>query len=507
MSQPEPVNPSPLDPQVESRPGLLRALGLGMAVAVVVGNVIGSGIFFKPGAIAADAGSFPMIISTWVVGGMLCILGALCFAELAAMLPRAGGPYVYIREAYGRPAAFLFGFNEFLFSRPAAIGALSVAFIESLAAAIGWSVGIPVKVLLAWGMIGSVAWVNIVGVIWGGRLQGLTTLIKGGFLFLVGLAPFVFAATGNPEFSAANYSTSIAPESPSFLAQFSLVLLAVMWAYDGWHGIAPVAEEIRDPQKNIPRALFLGVGILIFLYVLANFAYHGVLTMQEVKDAGTTAGPSMVDKLLSPYGADTARLGVAAMGAVVMCSTFSGINSNLLLAPRIVFAMGRDGVFFRTLGKVHVNYRTPAVAIATQAVMAMLMVLATAIIVRFGSALEQSEFVQQLLGGEKFQQTTIFNILTNFVVFSASIFYALCVLAVFVLRRKYPDWERPYRTWGYPVVPAVFVAFYAWFLWQIYFGKPLEARLGLLIIASGLPVYFAYQFWARRHPDNPLDGQ
>jgi len=507
LSQSPKSLPSPLEPEIESRPGLLRALGLWMAVAVVVGNVIGSGIFFKPGAIAAAAGSFPMIISAWIVGGLFCILGALCFAELAAMLPRAGGPYVYIREAYGRPAAFLFGFNEFLFSRPAAIGALSVAFIETLAAAFNWQFGITFKVLLSWAIIGFVAWVNVVGVIWGGRLQGLTTLIKGGFLLLVGLAPFLFALFGNPEFAVANYQTTITPEQLTWSAQFGTVLLAVMWAYDGWHGIAPVAEEIRDPQKNIPRALFMGIGILMFLYLLANFAYHGVLTMQEVKAAGDTAGPSMVEKLLTPYGADIARLGVAAMGAVIMCSTFSGINSNLLLAPRIVFAMGRDGVFFRTLGRVHVNYRTPAAAITIQALMAMAMVLATALIVRFAGSLEQSSLVQQLLEGQQLKQATIFDMLTNFVVFSASIFYALSVLAVFVLRWKHPSWERPYRTWGYPLTPTLFVAFYAWFLWQIYLSKPLESKLGLLIIAAGLPVYFAYQFWARRHPDNPTDGQ
>ncbi len=507
MNRPEPSTPSPLDPTVESRAGLLRVLGLGTSVAVVVGNVIGSGIFFKPGAIAAAAGSFPLIISTWIVGGVLCILGALCFAELAAMLPQAGGPYVYLREAYGRPAAFLFGFNEFLFSRPAAIGALSVAFVESLAAALGWEMRVEAKVFLSVSLIGLVAWVNVVGVIWGGRLQGLTTLIKGGFLFLVGIAPFAFASAGYGGFDIANYTTSIPLQDVSWSARLGVVLLAVMWAYDGWHGIAPVAEEIRDPQKNIPRALFWGVGILMFLYVLANFAYHGVLTMQEVRASGTTAAPAMIQKLLDPFGDRTAQLGVAAMGAVIMCSTFSGINSNLLLAPRIVFAMGRDDVFFRALGRVHVNYRTPATAIIIQAAMAMLLIVATAVLIEFAEVLQNIAVIQQLAGGQELKQSTIFDILTNFVVFSASIFYMLCVFAVYVLRKMHPDWERPYRTWGYPVVPAVFVLFYLWFLAQIYLGKPWESRLGLLIIALGLPVYFAYQFWAKRHPENPRDGQ
>ena len=507
MNRPHNPPPSPLDPHFESRSGLLRVLGLGTAVAVVVGNVIGSGIFYKPGAIAAAAGSFPLIISTWVVGGVLCILGALCFAELAAMLPQAGGPYVYLREAYGRPAAFLFGFNDFLFARPAAIGALSVAFVEALASAFDWQAPIVLKVAMSLSLIALVAWVNLVGVIWGGRLQGLTTIIKGGFLLLMGLAPFVFVAAGWGGFEVANYATSAPVEDVSLSTRFGIVLLAVMWAYDGWHGVAPVAEEIRAPQKNIPRALIWGVGILIFLYVLANIAYHGVLSMQEVEAAGTKAAQAMIKKLLVPLGDTTAQLGVAAMGAVIMCSTFGGINSNLLLAPRIVFAMGRDDVFFRALGRVHVNYRTPATAIMIQAAMAMLLIVATAVLIESADSLKTIAIVQQLTGEQDLKQSTIFDILTNLVVFSASIFYMLCVFSVFVLRKMHPDWERPYRTWGYPFVPAAFVLFYLWFLAQIYLGQPWESRLGLLFIALGLPVYFAYQYWAKRHPEDPHDGQ
>lgn len=507
VSTPTETVPSPLNPRMESRAGLLRVLGPGMAIAVVVGNVIGSGIFFKPGAIAADAGEFPLIISAWVFGGFLCVLGALSFAELAAMLPRAGGPYVYLREAYGRPAAFLFGFNEFLFSRPAAIGALSVAFTDSLAAALRWEMPVTVKVLFAISVIAVVAWINVVGVIWGGRLQGLTTLLKGGFLFLIGIAPFVFSMGGAGGVTAANYATTVVPEQLAWSVRFGAVLLAVMWAYDGWHGISPIAEEIREPHKNIPRALILGVGILTVLYVLANVAYHGVLTMDEVKAAGTKVAPTMVGKLLTPWGANAAHLGVASIGAVIMCSTFSGINSNLLLAPRIVFAMGRDGVFFRSLGRVHVNYRTPAAAIVIQAGMAMGLVIGTAVMINFGESLGRIPLVAQLTGGQPFVQMTIFDTLTNFVVFSASIFYMLSVLAVFVLRWKHPDWERPYRTRGYPFVPAAFVLFYCWFLAQIYLAKPFESQLGLAMIVLGLPVYFAYGAWAKRHPEDAGDGQ
>jgi len=493
-----------------------------MALAMVVGNVIGSGIFLKPGIIAAVAGDFRLILAGWVLGGGLCILGGLCFAELAAMMPRAGGIYVYLREAYGRGVAFLFGWVEFLFGRTASIGALSVAFVASLEKALeptGIVFGLWGKATLAVCLICAMAWVNIIGAIWGGRVQAGTTLIKAGFLGLLALLPFLVMFAGYDEFSIINYSTTIdfparqqavaqaavgsslgaeVAQSPRFgdrhspAAKFALVMLAVMWAYNGWHGITPVAEEIRRPGRNIPLALFGGIGTLILLYVAVNFAYHGVLTMTEMAEAGELGAQRMVEKLLASGGSGAVRVGVATMSAVVMCSTFGAINANMLNGPRISFAMGRDDVFFRQLGRVHVNYRTPSVAITVQAVMAAGLVVTSGVLV---------------VAVRGFQQTTIFEILTNFVIFSASIFYVLAVGAVIVLRRKHPEWERPYRTWGYPVVPVLYILFYIWFLSQVYLRQSFEAKAGLGLIALGLPVYFAWKHWAARHPEDVTDGQ
>lgn len=488
---PEPL-PDALSPNVESRPGLLRVLGPGMALAMVVGNVIGSGIFFKPGGIAKEAGDFSLIITAWIVGGVVCILGALCFAELAAMLPRAGGLYVYLREAYGRPVAFLYGWSEFLFGKPASIGALSVAFVVTLMKVGDWNIGPVAEVGLAVTLIAVMAWVNIVGVIWGGRVQAGTTLIKAGFLAVVALLPFVMAISGAPGVDWANYATSIVPQQTTIGLQFAAAMLAVMWAYNGWHGITPVAEEVRDPGRNIPLALFGGIGILILLYVGANCAYHSVLTMPEMSASGETAAQTMIEKLLTPHGTSVARFGVALMSAVIMCSVFGAINSNMLNGPRVSFAMGRDDVFFRGLGRVHVNYRTPAVAIFVQAVMSSLLVIASAVLVNTVAALAE---------------TNIFNMLTDYVVFSASIFYVLAVLAVIVLRRKHPEWDRPFRTLGYPVVPIVYVGFYAWFLSQVYLGKPFEAWTGIVLISLGLPVFYGWKKWSARHPEDVTDGQ
>jgi basic amino acid/polyamine antiporter, APA family len=512
----------PLPEGVESRPGLIRVLGPGMAIALVVGNVIGSGIFAKPGGIAAVGGDFRLIITAWIVGGGLCVLGGLCFAELAAMLPRAGGMYEYLRVTYGRMVAFLFGWADFLFRTPASMGALSVIFVASLEEALkptGVSFGLWTEIAMASALILGMGWVNIVGVIWGGRVQAGTTLIKAGFLTLIALLPFLVMAFGIWEFDFSNYGTVIdvgqwrqvsvdaglgatsgllAREESSlgqpdtFGVKFAVIMLAVMWAYNGWHGITPVAEEIRNPQRNIPFALFAGIGVLILLYVSANFAYHGVLTMDEMGRAGTEGAQQMVRKIFSSSSSNVVATAVAMMSAVIMCSTFGAINSNMLNGPRISFAMGRDDVFFRQLGRVHVNYRTPATAILVQTLMAIGLVVMSGVLV-------------SMVDG--FQQTSIFDMLTDFVIFSASIFYMLAVLAVIILRWKHPDWERPYRTWGYPVVPILYLTFYCWFLFNIYIQKPFESKAGLILIAVGVPVSLAWRAWAKRNPQKIGDGQ
>lgn len=461
----------------QADPGLLRALGPGTALAVVVGNVIGSGIFAKPGTIAEHAGDFRLILLAWVAGGILCLAGALCFAELASMMPQAGGLYVFLREAYGRPTAFLYGWNEVLFQRPASIGALSVIFVGSIMEATGWHANGTVRLALSIALITAVAWTNVLGVLWGGRIQNLTTLVKAGGVLLITLLPLASLAIWGSGLDLAHYSTRTSPPAGMGLAgRFGVVLLAVMWAYNGWHGVTPVCEEIREPQRTIPRALLLGVGVLTGLYVGANLAYHGVLSMQEVRDAGEHTAEHMVRRLLGPAGG-------AAMSLLVMCSTFGAINANLLITPRVAFAMGRDGLLDRRLGCVHHRYRTPAIAILSMAFMAIFLVVVSAVLVERVAS----------LGGR-----SIFDLLTDTVIFAGSIFALLGVSAVIVLRWTRPDWERPYRAWGYPFVPLLFILAYLWFLQQVYWEKPFESRVGLVLIALGLPVHFGILAWQRR---------
>lgn len=485
-------------PQSGHEHQLLRALGPGVAIAVVVGNVIGSGIFAKPSGIATEAGSFPVIISGWILGGIICLFGALCFAELSAMLPRAGGLYIFLREAYGKPIAFLFGLNEYVFGRTATNGALSVFFATLCCApflkpdesASPW-----LQAAIACAVIIGLTTINVLGVIWGGRVQGLTTLIKAGFLGLIAVVPFLFLTINSHSVQWSNYLTTVVPRQHTLSEQFAAILLAVMWAYNGWHDIAPIAEEVRDPQRNIPFALIGGILILIMLYVGANVAYHGVLTMEQIAGAQRQTAQLTIYTTLKPLGEAWATSGANAITAVTMCSVFGALNCNLMLGPRIAFAMARDGIFWRPLAHVHPKFRTPAVSIMAQAVMSCgLVIVGTYLIVNIDwliSVLRQIDCFGLFSPFEdaELRRVDLFGLFTDFVVYSANIFYALCVLAVYILRWKHPEWERPYRTWGYPIIPALYLAGMGWFLYVAYYSAPLSSTVAVILVLLGFPVY------------------
>ncbi len=446
-------------------------------MAVVVGYVIGAGIFLKPGNIAAEVCDFRVILAAWLTGGVLCLLGALCFAELAVMMPRAGGLYVYLGAAFGRPVAFLFGWSEIVCLRPASLGALSTACVGALVKVLGVELSGVSRAALATVLIAAVAWVNVRGVVWGGRVQNATTLMKVFFVAAIAVLPFALIPLGTSPVSAANFCTTLpVADEVSVVTRFGAALLAVMFAYNSWHQVTPVAEEIREPQRSIPLALFGGVGILTVLYVSANVAYHSVLPMSEMAASRDHAAEELFRTLLGPVGSAT-------MSVVIMLSSLGTINAVMLVTPRVTFAMGRDGAFFHALGRVHERHRTPAVAIVVLAVMGSALVLTSGVLVDFVPA---------------FRGKSIFTILTDFVIFAASLFYVLGVLAVIVLRFRLPDWPRSYRTLGYPFVPLAFLGAYAWFLSRVYLDKPFEANAGLILIGLGVPVFFGWKRWSDR---------
>lgn len=468
------ANPSsPDDPLVwlpaARRPRLKRVLGTWTAVSLVVGSVIGSGIFAKPGTIAQQLGDCRLIFAVWILGGVLCILGGLCFAELAAMMPGAGGMYVYLRRAYGPLGGFLFGWNEVLFNKPASTGALSVFFADSMARAMGWHltpIGTAAAAIL---VVVLIAMVNVRGVSWGGAVQNATTAIKVAFLILLGVLPFLLTLLGASWVSEANFESRISlPPNQSMASRLSVALLGVMWAYNGWHGITPVAEEIRKPRRNIVRALIGGIFIVMALYLLANLAYHGVLSMTEVAQSGDHTAEHMLQTMLGP-------MGIIAITAVIACSTFGAINSDLLGVPRISFAMARDGLFLPHFAKVHPTFFTPSTAILAQAMLSSLLVVGSSMAV-------------QMIPGLK--QDSIFTLLTNFAIFTASVFYLMAVAAVPILRWRQPVARRPFRAWGYPATPTIFVLVYLWFLTMVFLERPFESQVGIGLILLGLPAFW-----------------
>jgi APA family basic amino acid/polyamine antiporter len=464
------------------------------AITVVIGSIIGSGIFLKPSTIATQLGEygFGAIISVWIIVGIVTLCGSLALAELAAMLPHAGGPYVYLREAYGRMPAFLWGWTEFWVIRTGSLGALAVATVIYLnKALVLYSADLQLSLgqqeLLAIAIIVGLSAINFVATRWGANLQNATVIIKVGFLAGVIVLPFV---TGGG--STENLSPIVPPAiDGSFWRAFGLAAIGVLWAYDGWINIGPVAEEIQEPQKNVPLALTVGLLTVIAVYVLANVAYHLTLPISEVSSSSEVAA-NVVRELVGPVGGIIVALGV-------MCSTFGAVNSNMITGPRIYFAMARDGLLPKSICTVHSRFQTPSNAIVAQTVWTVALIVAC---YELGPALERFG-VDDWLRSRNYELTLTtltpdeaFDALTNYVIFGGSIFYAMAVAAVFVLRVKHPEWERPYRTWGYPIVPALYLIFFAAVLVSMLVDAFATSMAGMSLIGVGV----IYYLWARTRP-------
>jgi amino acid transporter len=472
-------------------PKLIRALGPMMATAVVIGTVIGSGVFKKPQSVAENVPFFGLTALLWVLGGLLAFLGALALAEVAVLYPKAGGNYVYLREGYGRLGGFLWGWVEFCIIRSASIAALATIFAESLHdvlrnpgfqeafhlnlgdAPLGYW---PLRALTVAVILG-LALVNVRGVRWGGSLQLFITTVKVASLVAIFLLPFIIlllAPSASEGESAKPQATNLTPTWPGSWTAISLgglgtAFLGVLWAYHGWMNIAPVAEEVDRPQRNIPLALLAGVGTIILLYLGANLAYSLVIPREEMAGMkNTTVATEFSLRLLGPIGA-------AAASAAVMCSVFGALNGNLLVGPRLLYAMGEDGLAPRALAKVLPGWRTPALAILVEATWAALLVLSVAVLTSVG-VLDETK--------------SHFDMLTDFAMFGAVIFETMAVVSIFIFRWRYPHVHRPYRCWGYPVTPVLYVILPALVLTNMFMEQQAEALTGLGFIALGTVVYY-----------------
>lgn len=432
---------------------LARRLGTTSAVMITVGSVIGSGIFLKPLAIAQALPDAGWIFACWAALGAVCLFGAFAYAELGAMLPEAGGAYAFLREGWGRLPAFLYGWCLLLVINTGTLAALSVAFAGTLATVV--PIDPAVRPWVAVAMIALLAAVNHFGVGWGAVLQNATTFSK--LLALAAIvvagAWFATAGTGAPPAEAAP-----APPGPGLVAGFVAAAVAIFWAYEGWYQLPFNAAELRDPGRDLPRGLIWGIAILIATYVAVNAIYLLVVPLGEMRVLGADVEV--------PRAAVTRIFGAGAgdgLALLICLSVFGAANPNLLCAPRAFFAMAEDGLMPRALTRVHPRWRTPTASIWLQAAWAAVLVV--------------------------YWQT--FKDLTDYVVFASLIFYGLTVAAVYTLRRRRPDAPRPYRCFGYPWTPLVFLAVVAFVDVQSLLTEERRrhALVGLGILATGLPVY------------------
>ena len=475
---------------------LPRVLGPFDAIGIVVGSIIGSGIFLKASRVAEDLGQqhgFVPIMLVWAGVGLVTLCGSLALGELAAMLPQAGGPYVYLREAYGRLWAFLWGWTEFWIVRTGSLGALACAtviygnsFLETLESQ-GFLPGffaeyVPLshwaQCAVSIGLVLICTLVNVRGTKSAARLQNVTTVIKLGFLAFLIVGPFVTMQAD---------TRNLAPLGPTdwgvvFWRAIGVATIAVLWPYDGWINIAPVAEEIKEPQRNVPLALTVGMLIIITAYLGANLSYHLMLPMDRVANSPAVA-TEVCKMLLGNAGAWVAAL-------CVMVSTFGALNSNLLCGPRIYFAMARDRLFPAAIRQVHPRFQTPANAIIAQSAWSLVLVLVAYGWTAAGGA-PTSEGAAETLLATPASPGDAFDILTDFVIFGGSIFYAMAVGAVFVLRWKRPELPRPYKTWGYPITPALYLLAFSGALASMLYDKFIQTAAGSLLIAVGVIAFFA----------------
>jgi len=462
----------------QSRPELARDLGLSHAGAVVVGTIIGSGIFLVPSEMMQAVGTARLVYLAWMVGGLLSFFGALTYAELGAMKPQAGGEYVYVRDAYGPLAGFLYSWTTFLIAKPASIATITTGLVRILETfpifsffsqsvfsrttfshqSVSHLFTLTYGQIVAVGATVLISWLNYIGVRRAGEFQFLFTLLK--VAIILGIVAVGFSYTGG---TWTNFATEFAGAKGG-VAGFFAALVAALWAYDGWNDLNMVAGEIRNPQRNVPLSLIWGVATVGALYILVNAAVQYVLPAAAVAGSERPASDAVALVL--------GRAGAGLVSAGMAISMLVTLNGSTMSGARVPFAMARDGYFFQAIAEVHPRFHTPSVAIVVQCALAIVLLL---------------------LGGS-------FRQFFSLAIFSEWLFYMITGSTLFVFRRREPDAERPYRVWGYPVVPAVFVLVSAVLLYYTFTDNLKSSAAGCLVILAGIPVFYSF---ARRRIAKP----
>lgn len=461
-----------------SSPTLVRGLGLTAAIAIVVGDVIGTGVYLKARVMTCNVETPWLVLTVWVVAGLLSLAGALTYGELAAMMPRAGGEYVYVREAYGRAWGFLFGWMRFFIGNTGGMAALAAGLAIFLNVLTSGALEPPLLNLRMGGIniatrgveavaiaaIAIVTAINCAAVTVGGRIASVLATLK--VLLIVGLGgAALLLAPGDwthlTQSGANGVCAGVPAAARGGIAGFGAAMMAALWAYNGWNEMTYVSGEISNPNRNLPLALIAGIGIVGALYIFANTAYFYVLEPSMVSSVPLSS--SVATETLARFLGPPA---VKVMAGALVVSIFSALQVASLVCARVPYAMANDGLFFRGLSSVSPRTRVPIRALVAQSAWAIVLVLS-------GS----------------------FDALTDYAIFSILLFSALITSSIFVLRARRPDADRPYRTWGYPLTPILFLIVVGYLLINAFVTAPVQAFTGLALILLGLPFYW---YWSKQ---------
>lgn len=458
-------------------PELVRGLNVWHATSIVAGTIIGSGIFLVPAEMMQAVGSAGLVYLAWIVGGLLSFFGALTYAELGAVRPFSGGEYVYVRDAYGPLPGFLYGWTWFLIAKPASIASVTSGLVRVLGTfsafsflphpLVAWHVTSTRVLVVTYGHLAAISanvlitGLNYVGVRKAGNFQFVFTVLK--VCMIVGIAAIALTSASG---SWSNFGTSFAGAKGG-MAGFMAALVAALWAYDGWNDLNMVSEEIQRPEKTIPVALIVGVGLVAVLYMGMNAGIQRALPATAIAQAAVPASAASEAAL--------GRLGVSLVSIGMIVSMLAGLNGTVMSGGRVPFAVARDGYLFKALGEVHPKFHTPALALVIQGAVAV---------------------VLEVVGGA-------FRELFSLAIFAEWLFYVVAASTIFVFRRREPDVNRPYRTIGYPVVPALFIATAAVLLYYTFTSNLRDSIGGLVVILLGVPVYY---WFARKKKGNMAHG-
>lgn len=467
---------------------LVRGLGLVAAISIIIGNVIGTGVFLKARVMTCNVGSPEWVIIVWIAAGLLSLAGALTYAELAAMKPEAGGEYVFLRDAYGRLSSFLYGWMLIFVGKTGAQASVAVVFAIGLndfldgklkqtlvkTDIFGYSYELTSLQIIAVMMIMIFTTINCASVALSGRIATVLTFVKVALIAFVGIGAFIWVTGGTFSHfgmlesggtcedvkNAVRYGA----EGYTFIGGFGAAMLGALWGYDGWNNLTLVAGEIEKPQKNIPIALIGGTIVIMILYVFVHFAYYYVLDPTAI--ANVSKDSSVAKEVVSKFfggNITTFATGfaVALFTVGLMLSSIGTLHTSILTGARVPYAMARDGLMFESFGRLSEGTRVPVIALIFQGVWAAILALS-------GS----------------------FDTLTDYVIFGSWIFYALVTSSVFVFRIKFPNAERPYKAFGYPVIPALFLLVAAYLLINTLITAPTQSFIGIFLILLGLPVYY-----------------